>query len=424
MLFKPLDASNVKVYLCGPTVYDLAHLGNARNAVVFDVLVRMLRFCYPNVTYVRNITDIDDKIINKAIETGVDIDTITSKTIIQYHEDMASLFVMPPNIEPRATEHIPEMIMIVEKLIQKGHAYISDGHVLFSVKSDKSRGILANIIPQDSIARIEKADYKIDQEDFVLFKPTHSGLPGWDSPWGKVLPGWHLECSAMTWKHLGTDFDIHGGGVDLIFPHHENEISQSCCAFPGSNYANYWIHNQMVLVDGKKMSKSLGNFKTVRDLLEIVPGEALRFFLLKTHYRSEVDFTIDGLLTAKKELDGFYRRLSDDMFAIDIRDQSKYSNFMELLRNDLNIPGAISDLHHLQNPNVLWTMGKLLGLFNYTPEEWFRGDVEVEILQLIEERNMARAAKDFKKSDEIRKSLFDRGIILEDLPTKTVWRKK
>jgi cysteinyl-tRNA synthetase len=419
-LFVPLNPEKIGLYLCGPTVYDLAHIGNARNAIVFDVLVRLLRKLYPNseIKYVRNITDIDDKINNKAIELGVDISEITSKTIVQYHEDMASLFVLPPDVEPRATEHIDEMIMITERLIHNHHAYVSQGHVLFDVHSNHNRDVLTKTITTEPDNDLTP-EYKKHIEDFVLFKPSSSEFPGWNSPWGRIRPGWHLECTAMTWKHLGSDFDIHGGGVDLIFPHHENEISQSCCAFPGTNYANYWVHNQMILVDGKKMSKSLGNFKTIRDVLKMVPGEALRYFILKTHYRSTLDFTVDSLYESKRELDKFYRVLENHV-------PNSLSYIEPALLDDLNIPLMISVMHQYVKENKLdelYNAGKLIGIFNHTSEEWFRGDIETRILGLIEERNQARINKDFAKSDEIRNQLKNEGIILEDLSTGTTWRK-
>ena len=311
-IFMPIDPANVRVYLCGPTVYDRAHIGNARNVVVFDILVRLLRRLYPRVTYVRNITDIDDKINARAKERGESIDAVTQGPIQAYHEDMGALFALPPDIEPRATEHLPEIIAIIEKLIANGHAYEAEGHVLFSVESDKDYGKFSGRSPEDLIAgaRVDVAPYKRDAGDFVLWKPSSEDLPGWPSPWGRGRPGWHIECSAMSWKHLGENFDIHGGGDDLIFPHHENEIAQSCCAFPGSHFANVWVHNRMLLVNGEKMSKSLGNFKVLRDVLDVAPGEAVRFLLMRSHYRSTLDFSDAGLVEARRELDRFYRAIA------------------------------------------------------------------------------------------------------------------
>jgi cysteinyl-tRNA synthetase len=429
-LFVPRDTSNITAYLCGPTVYDLAHIGNARNAVIFDVLIRFLRIMYSKVTYVRNITDIDDKINNKAKELSVSIFDITSKTIIEYHKDMDSLFVRPPDIEPRATEHIQEIIDLVERIIANGHAYVLEGHVLFDVSTNKYAGILSGVHTSEPIK--EPSSYKKNEADFVLWKPSTPDLPGWESPWGFGRPGWSIECSAMTHKHLGENFDIHGGGQDLIFPHHENEIAQSCCAFPGSNYANYWIHNHMVLIDGKKMSKSLGNFKTVRQLLDIAPGEALRFMLLKTHYRGDLNFTVDGLLEAKRDLDTFYRSLAryyNELNHDGIKFE-KIKSFMNLIADDLNVPGAIVLMHaalqsnNQQSIQQLYDIGTLLGLFNHTPDEWFAGNADhTEIAAMIEERREAKLSKNWFRADEIRKELSLKGIILEDSPTGTTWRK-
>ncbi|HUA76164.1 MAG TPA: cysteine--tRNA ligase, partial [Acetobacteraceae bacterium] len=287
-LFVPLDPANVRIYVCGPTVYDLAHLGNARPVVVFDSLVRLLRRVFPRVTYVRNITDVEDKIIARAAETGEAIADLTARTAREFHEDMAALGALAPDIEPRATLHIAEMIALIERLIEGGHAYVAAGpegrHVLFAVGSFAEYGRLSGRSREDMIAgaRVEIAPYKRDPADFVLWKPSGPDQPGWESPWGRGRPGWHIECSAMSWRHLGTDFDIHGGGSDLLFPHHENEIAQSCCAFPGSHFARVWLHNGMLRVNGQKMAKSLGNFLTVRDVLAEAPGEAVRLLLLKT----------------------------------------------------------------------------------------------------------------------------------------------
>jgi cysteinyl-tRNA synthetase len=292
-VFAPIDPANVRVYLCGPTVYDLAHIGNARNVVVFDILVRLLRLLYPRVTYVRNITDIDDKINARAAASGESIALITARTTADYHADMAALYALPPDIEPRATGHIAEIIMIIGRLLEHNNAYAAEGHVLFAVNSDPDYGKFSGRSPEDLIAgaRVDVAPYKREPGDFVLWKPSTPELPGWESPWGRGRPGWHIECSAMSWRHLGESFDIHGGGDDLIFPHHENEIAQSCCAFPGSGFARFWVHNRMLLVNGEKMSKSLGNFKTIRDVLGLAPPEAIRLLLIRTHYRATLDFT-------------------------------------------------------------------------------------------------------------------------------------
>ena len=288
--FVPLDPSDVRMYVCGITVYDLAHLGNARPAVVFDVLARLLRRLYPRVTYVRNLTDIDDKINARAKATGQPIESVTARPLADYHADMSALGVLPPDQEPRATDHIAEMIAIIERLIASGHAYAAAGHVLFAVASFPEYGRLSGRSPEELLAgaRIDVAPYKRDPGDFVLWKPSTPDLPGWESPWGRGRPGWHIECSAMSWRYVGETFDIHGGGTDLIFPHHENELAQSVCAFPGSHFARYWMHNAMLQVNGEKMSKSLGNFFTVREVLAKAPGEAIRLLLLRTHYRSYV----------------------------------------------------------------------------------------------------------------------------------------
>ena len=383
-IFMPIDPGNVRVYLCGPTVYDRAHIGNARNVVVFDILVRLLRRLYPRVTYVRNITDIDDKINARAKERGESIDVVTQGPIRAYHEDMGALSALPPDIEPRATEHLPEIIAIIEKLIANGHAYEAEGHVLFSVASDKDYGKFSGRTPEDLIAgaRVDVAPYKRDAGDFVLWKPSSEDLPGWASPWGRGRPGWHIECSAMSWKHLGENFDIHGGGDDLIFPHHENEIAQSCCAFPGSHFANVWVHNRMLLVNGEKMSKSLGNFKVLRDVLNVAPGEAVRFLLMRSHYRSTLDFSDAGLVEARRELDRFYRAIA----AHDVAPAGEVpETVLAPLLDDLNTPGAIAALHALADAALagdanaaagLRAAGTVLGLFNLTPDAWFRGDID------------------------------------------------
>src|ERR1700722_6932965 len=309
--FEPLDPAHVRMYVCGPTVYDFAHLGNARPVVVFDVLYRLLKRHYPRVTYVRNITDVDDKIIAKAKESGEPIDSITKRTTQAYHEDMAALNALPPDIEPRATQHIPQMIALIEKLIAKKHAYVAEGHVLFNVPSMKNYGELSRRSRDELIAgaRVDVAPYKKDAADFVLWKPSEPDQVGWESPWGRGRPGWHIECSAMGEAHLGETFDIHGGGLDLIFPHHENEIAQSSCAHNGAPLAKIWMHNGFLNIDKDKMSKSLGNFFTVRQLLAKAPGEALRLALLSGHYRQPLDFSPEALEVAKGTLDRWYGAL-------------------------------------------------------------------------------------------------------------------
>ncbi len=433
-VFTPIDPANVRLYLCGPTVYDLPHIGNARNVVIFDILVRLLRRLYPRVTYVRNITDVDDKINARSLATGEPIAAITARTTADYHADMAALFNLPPDIEPCATAHIAEIIMIVERLIAGGHAYEAAGHVLFSVASDPAYGTFSGRSPAELIAgaRVEVAPYKREPVDFVLWKPSTPELPGWDSPWGRGRPGWHIECSAMSWRHLGENFDIHGGGDDLIFPHHENEIAQSCCAFPGSEFARFWVHNHMLLVNGAKMSKSLGNFKTVREVLALAPAEAVRLLLIGTHYRATLDFTDAALREAKKGLDRFYRALAahPGMAAVAHIPPA----LLAPLCDDLNTPGAIAVLHELADAALqgdadaaagLRAAGTILGLFNHTPEEWFRGDADGDrIATLIAERAAARRAGDFARADEIRKSLEAEGILLEDGAAGTTWRKR
>ena len=444
--FNPLDPAHVRIYVCGPTVYDYAHIGNARPVVVFDVLSRLLRTLYPKVTYARNITDVDDKINARARESGEDIGTITKRTTDIFHQDMAELCALPPDVEPRATDHIKEMIVMIEDLIDKGHAYAKDGHVVFSVPSMSEYGKLSKLDKRQIIAgaRVEIAPYKRDAQDFVLWKPSADGIPGWDSPWGRGRPGWHIECSAMSHKHLGESFDIHGGGLDLIFPHHENEIAQSKCAHGPETFAKYWMHNGYLMSEGEKMSKSLGNFYTVHVLLEEFPGEAIRLALLKSHYRKPMDFTKDGLREAKLELDRFYnilrRHSSVPKSQADIP-----KSVLSQLKDDLNTPGAISALHQclgalknaeedqiLAAKNALLAAGYVLGLLQQDPEDWLKwqpvtateaglSDAEIEVL--IAERVNARANKDFAASDRIRDQLTNDGIILEDSSEGTIWRR-
>tara|TARA_B110000091_G_C13790151_1_gene465257 strand:- start:86 stop:1468 length:1383 start_codon:yes stop_codon:yes gene_type:complete len=444
--FNPLDPAHVRMYVCGPTVYDYAHIGNARPVVVFDVLSRLLRTLYPKVTYARNITDVDDKINARAQESGEDIGTITKRTTDIFHQDMAELCALPPDVEPRATDHIKEMIAMIEDLIDKGHAYAKDGHVVFSVPSMSEYGKLSKLDKRQIIAgaRVEIAPYKRDAQDFVLWKPSADGMPGWESPWGRGRPGWHIECSAMSHKHLGESFDIHGGGLDLIFPHHENEIAQSKCAHGPETFAKYWMHNGYLMSEGEKMSKSLGNFYTVHVLLEEFPGEAIRLALLKSHYRKPMDFTKEGLREAKLELDRFYnilrRHSSVPKSQADIP-----KSVLSQLKDDLNTPGAISALHQclgalknaeedqiLAAKNALLAAGYVLGLLQQDPEDWLKwqpvtateaglSDAEIEVL--IAERVNARSNKDFAASDRIRDQLTNDGIILEDSSEGTIWRR-
>jgi cysteinyl-tRNA synthetase len=430
--FVPLDPSHVRMYVCGPTVYDLAHLGNARPVVVFDVLARLLRRLFPRVTYVRNITDVEDKINERARESGEPIASITARTTADFHADMAALGALPPDEEPRATAHIPEMITLIDRLIAGGHAYEAQGHVLFSVASYPEYGRLSGLSPDELVAgaRIDVAPYKRDPGDFVLWKPSDDRTPGWDSPWGRGRPGWHIECSAMSWRYLGETFDIHGGGRDLIFPHHENEIAQSCCAFPGSHFARVWLHNGMLLVNSEKMSKSLGNFFTVREVLAKAPGEAIRLLLLRAQYRFSLDFTDVALAEARRELDRFYRALETTPGepAAEVPQP-----VMAALCDDLNTPLAVSALHALADAALagdagaaagLRTAGAVLGLLQSAPEAWFRAGTHdaAEIKRAIAERLAARKARDFARADAIRAELAARGIVLEDGPAGTTWR--
>jgi cysteinyl-tRNA synthetase len=443
-IFEPLKPDTVGMYVCGPTVYDYAHIGNARPVVAFDVLARLLRRLYANVTYVRNITDVDDKINQASLDSGEPIRSITERTAQAFHEDMAALGDLGPDIEPRATEHIAEMLVLIQKLIDAGHAYVSDEHVLFQVSLMPEYGKLSGRDPEELLAgaRVEVADYKRDAGDFVLWKPSEPELPGWESPWGRGRPGWHLECSAMSQKYLGVTFDIHGGGQDLIFPHHENEIAQSVCGHGGQAFVKYWMHNGYLQVEGEKMSKSLGNFYTVRDLTSEFPGEAIRFALLSTHYRAPMDFTKEGIQNAKETLDRFYGALrnSQSDSKADIPEK-----IMDALCDDLNTPLAISYLHELVGSlnkasdeteakelrASLLAGAEVLGLLSTDPEEWFKGLSdgskgtldEPAIKGLIEERRAARADKDFATSDRIRDELAEQGIVLEDGAGTTTWKR-
>jgi cysteinyl-tRNA synthetase len=443
--FSPIDPANVRMYVCGPTVYDFAHLGNARPVVVFDTLYRLLKRHYPRVTYVRNITDVDDKIMAKSKESGEPIDTITARTIDAFHEDMGALNALPPDIEPRCTQHIPQMIAMIQTLIDKKHAYAAQGHVLFHVPSMPDYGLLSRRSRDELIAgaRVEVAPYKKDASDFVLWKLSTPDQVGWDSPWGRGRPGWHIECSAMAKQHLGVTFDIHGGGLDLIFPHHENEIAQSRCSHDGAPLAKVWMHNGFLTIDSTKMSKSLGNFFTVRQLLAKAPGEALRLALIAGHYRQPLDFTVDALDNAKATLDRWYGALRNAV-AVPAETAPLPEGFEEALLDDLNTPQAIAILHELagalnraatpaeQAPikSQLLAAGAALGLLLQDPEAWFRwapaektGPNEAEIEAQIEARLAARKAKNFAEADHIRDALAAAGVILEDGAGGTSWRR-
>ncbi len=444
-VFEPLTPGHVGMYVCGPTVYDRAHIGNARPVIVFDVLYRLLKTLYPSVRYVRNITDVDDKINARASESGEPIAVITERTTRLFHEDIAALNALPPDVEPRATAHIAQMIAMIERLIAKGFAYAADGHVLFSVPAMSDYGRLSRRSMDEMIAgaRVEVAPYKKDPGDFVLWKPSTPDLPGWDSPWGRGRPGWHIECSAMSLEHLGETFDIHGGGQDLVFPHHENEIAQSTCA-NGKPFARYWLHNGYLMVEGEKMSKSLGNFFTVRDLLDQAPGEAIRLCMLSSHYHQPFDWTAEGLKQARATLDRLYTALRH---AAHVEPEGRGAVPIEVLaaiEDDLNTPLAISHLHELagalnkttdphdmaRRKGALLASGDLLGVLQMDPEAWFRWQAEgadslsdAEIAAFIEARTNARKGRDFAEADRIRKELADKGVILEDGAQGTGWKR-
>jgi cysteinyl-tRNA synthetase len=442
--FEPVDPNHVRLYVCGPTVYDFAHIGNARPVVVFDVLVRLLRRLYPKVTYVRNITDVDDKIIAAAHEEGDDIAVITKRFTDAFHDDMAALGALAPDAEPRATDHIPGMIVMIEKLLASDHAYQAEGHVLFSIAAMADYGRLSRHSRDELVAgaRVEVAPYKKDAADFVLWKPSTDDQPGWPSPWGRGRPGWHLECSVMSEAHLGESFDIHGGGQDLIFPHHENEIAQSQCAHGGKTFVKYWMHNGYVTVDGEKMSKSQGNFFTVHELLERVPGEAIRLALLGAHYRQPLDFSMDALANAAGRLDRLYTALRG---AADVAAEDGGADEVQAaLADDLNTPQALARMHDcataLNKANdpairarlksALLAGGDLLGILRQDPEAWFKGagsgqdGLEVaEIETMILRRTGAREGRDFAAADRIRDELAAAGVVLEDGPGGTTWKR-
>ena len=436
--FQPADPAHVRMYVCGPTVYDLPHLGNVRSTVVFDVVARLLRALYPRVTYVRNITDVEDKITARAAENGETIDALTVRTTADYHADMAAIGNLPPDVEPRATGHIAEMITLIANLIGTGHAYEAAGHVLFDVPSFAGYGALSGRLPEELVAgaRVEIAPYKKNAGDFVLWKPSGTDQPGWDSPWGRGRPGWHIECSAMAWRYLGQDFDIHGGGSDLLFPHHENERAQSLCAFPGAHFAQVWLHNGMLQVNGEKMSKSLDNFFTLRDVLARAPAEAIRLLILRTHYRAVLDFTDAGLAEARQEMDRFYRALERASPAAgpsaSLPAVPPPSAFMEAMCDDVNTPAAIAVLRTLADAALagdaaagaaLRASGGLLGILRDSPAAWFRGGADAGVEAAIAERLAARRARDFARADAIRAELAARGVVLEDSAGGTTWRR-
>ena len=448
--FEPLDPKRVGLYVCGPTVYDRAHIGNARAYVVFDLLYRLLRDTYGqgHVRYVRNITDIEDKINAAARANGEPISTLTARTTAAFHEDLVALNTLPPDVEPRATEYVPQMIAMIERLIAAGHAYVADGHVLFAVGSDPHYGEFSRRNREEMIAgaRVEVAPYKRDPADFVVWKPSDADTPGWESPWGRGRPGWHIECSAMSEMHLGETFDIHGGGLDLVFPHHENEIAQSVCAHAGRPFARFWVHNGLLTDAGAKMSKSLGNITTVRELLdEGARGEEIRLALLATHYRDPLDWTNDRLRQARQSLDRFYRALSLPRAAVLERFGEAHEALRlvrEALDDDMNTPLALAQLHELAGAvnrassdgersalqEALATGGRLMGLLERDPREWLQGDASADIFPVqlkIAARRAAREERRFAEADRIRAELAAEGIILEDKPDgTTVWRRQ
>ncbi len=437
-VFQPLDPAHVRLYACGPTVYSYAHIGNARMAVVFDVLVRLLRLQYPKVTYVSNITDVDDKIIAASKDTGVPCAVITQTFETIYNADMDALGVRLPDVQSRATEHIPDMIHLIGQLIKKGHAYAAQGHVLFHVPSFPAYGGLSGRSRDEQIAgaRVEVASYKKDPADFVLWKPALPDEPAWESPWGAGRPGWHIECSAMAEKHLGLPFDIHGGGADLKFPHHENEIAQSCCARGAlddlSAFAKFWVHNGFLTVEGEKMSKSLGNVVLVHDLIPHYAGEVLRLTLLSAHYRQPLDWSVDKVAQSQKTLDRIYARLHQ-MREIGASPQDIPPAVMKALRDDLNTPQALAEIHGLlkgENSPVLkgqlQAIGAVLGLFQEDPAAWCNSapvQDDTPFRALLHERAQAKAVKNWARADEIRDELLAKGYKIEDTPEGPKLRK-
>ena len=426
-VFKPIDSQNVRMYVCGPTVWDFAHIGNARPVVVFDMLFRLLRHVYgeDHVTYARNITDIDDKIMERAVKDGTSIKAVSTKYAKIYQEDMRMMGALDPTIQPKATEHLPEMIKMMRKLIEDGHAYEAEGHVMFNVPSMENYGRLSRHSRDELVAgaRVEVAPYKRDPADFVLWKPSSEDQPGWGSPWGRGRPGWHLECSCMIEKHLGETIDIHGGGQDLIFPHHENEIAQSECSH-GKQFVNYWMHNGYLTVDGEKMSKSLGNFHTVHDLVNEFPGEALRLSLLTAHYRQPVDFSRDSTREQKRRLDRWYRLTDGVEAATEVP-----ASVIDALADDLNTPKAIAALDALATPETaaeLKAGAQFMGLLMQEASDWFQSFSDEQTAWIeanTVKYNEARAAKDFATADALRDEATALGLVIEIGPDGVKWRK-
>ena len=444
-VFVPADPARITMYVCGPTVYNYAHIGNARPAVVFDVLYRLLRRRFRHVVYARNFTDVDDKINEAARDAKVPISALTARYIDAYRADMVALGVVAPDLEPRVTEHIPDIISMIERLVTRAHAYIAEDHVLFHVPSYPDYGRLARRSLDEMIAgaRVEVAPFKRHPADFVLWKPSPPDLPGWPSPWGRGRPGWHIECSAMIERHLGLSIDIHGGGQDLIFPHHENEIAQGTCAHDGQPYCRFWVHNGFVTVEGRKMSKSLGNVLLVRDLLKQAPAEAIRFALLGTHYRKPLDWSDEGLLQAHRGLDRLYGVLNElaDVPVAEAADDWLLA-LEAALDDDLNLPAAIAELYRMAKAArratslaeravakaALLEAGAVLGLLRQSPGSWFSTTMNepedmAAIEQLVAARQSARAARDYAAADRIRSELAARGVTVEDRSNGPIWRR-
>lgn len=442
--FVPGDPKRVTMYVCGPTVYSHPHIGNARPAVVFDTFYRLLQYEFPNVVYTRNITDVDDKINASALKENTSIDTISNRFAEIYHQDMGELGVLSPTIEPRVTEHMPQIIDMIQRLIDNGHAYEAEGHVLFDVPSYKEYGKLSGRNQKEMLAgaRVEVEPFKKNPSDFVLWKPSSKDQPAWDSPWGGGRPGWHIECSAMIEKHLGKTIDIHGGGQDLVFPHHENERAQTTCAHGGELFSRYWMHNGFVNVDQEKMSKSIGNVLLVKELLEHAPGEAIRVTLLSTHYRSPLDWTDDALKQSSRNLDKLYGALQDlQDIDVEVTAEDVPAAFLQALKDDLNTPAAFAELHKLAKQannekgtalkssikKQLLAAGNMLGILQQDPNEWFRGMGNIdedEIQKLLDSRAQAKNDKNFELADEIRDKLTAMNVQIQDHPDGTSsWRK-
>ncbi|MFK7815783.1 MAG: cysteine--tRNA ligase [Gammaproteobacteria bacterium] len=442
--FIPSDPERVTMYVCGPTVYSHPHIGNARPAVVFDTFFRLLQHEFTNVVYTRNITDVDDKINASALKENTSIETISKRFTEIYHQDMGALGVLPPTIEPRVTEHMPQIINMIKRLIDSGHAYEAEGHVLFDVPSYKEYGKLSGRDQKEMLAgaRVEVAPFKRDPSDFVLWKPSTEDQPAWESSWGAGRPGWHIECSAMIEEHLGETIDIHGGGQDLVFPHHENERAQTTCVHGGNLFSRYWMHNGFVNVDQEKMSKSIGNVLLVKELLKQAPGEAIRVTLLSTHYRSPLDWTDDALKQSSKILDKLYGALQElQDVEVEVCSEDVSDGFLQALKDDLNTPAAFAELHKLakranteKDPAArrllkkqIMAAGNILGILQQNPNEWFQGEGDInesEIQELLDSRAQAKKDKNFGVADEIRDKVTAMGIQIQDHPDgSSSWRK-